>query len=407
MGRFLPYQPDQAYLLPPSVKDELGGDHLCFFIHQAVEHLELGSFEQEYGEEGGALYCPALMLKVWLYGYALGITSARRLEQRIREDLGLRYLAGGARPDNWALSAFRRRHARGLNEVFTQVLEMARQMKLGRLGQVAIDSTRIQAAASRNRLETEERLRQERSRLRRSIRKWQKQCDEDDPNEGAGTRVHLEKLQEQLQAMPRRLEKLRKSGLKKMSRRDEEARFLRERSGFVLGYTAEAAVNEDHLIVGQRVTQNAADNNSLIAMVEEVERQSGAKVEKILADAGFFSLENIAELESRGSDVYLPDSNLARELNTGQRCPRVRLGKIQRRMRQKLRGPTGQAVYRRRKALVEPVWGTLKEQRGMRRFRLRGLKKVSIEFTLAAISFNLTRLLARRQPGPDFLAAIG
>jgi len=389
------------------VKDELGADHLCFFIHQAVEHLELKSFEQEYGEEGGALYCPGLMLKVWLYGYALGITSARRLEQRIREDLGLRYLAGGARPDNWALSAFRRRHARGLNDVFTQVLEMARQMKLGRLGQVAIDSTRIQAAASRNRLETEERLRQERNRLRRSIRKWQKLCDEDDPNEGAGTRLHLEKLQEQLQAMPRRLEKLRKSGMKKMSRTDEDARFLRERSGFALGYTAEAAVNEDHLIVGQRVTQNAADNHSLIPMVEEAERQSRTQAKKILADAGFFSLENIAELERRGLDVYLPDSNLARELNTGQACARIRLSKTQRRMRQKLRSPTGRALYRRRKALVEPVWGTLKEQRGMRRFRLRGLEKVSIEFTLAAISFNLTRLLASRQPGPAFLGRIG
>src|SRR5579871_6709804 len=98
MGRFLPYQPDQAYLVPPSVKDELGEDHLCFFIHQAVEHMDLKSFEQVYGEEGGALYCPALMLKVWLYAYAVGITSARRLEQRIREDLGLRYLAGGAGP---------------------------------------------------------------------------------------------------------------------------------------------------------------------------------------------------------------------------------------------------------------------------------------------------------------------
>jgi transposase len=396
MGRFLAYEPEQAYLLPPSVRDELGEDHLCFFIHEAVEHMELKSFEQAYGEEGGALYCPALMLKVWLYGYALGITSARRLEQRIREDLGLRYLAGGARPDNWALSAFRRRHARGLNDVFTQVLEMARAMKLGRLGQVAIDSTRIPAAASRNRLETEAGLREERAKLRRSIRKWQKQCDEDDPNEGAGMRIRLEGLQEQLQEMPRRLEKLRKSGLKKLSRTDADARFLRERSGFVLGYTAEAAVNEDHLIVGQRVTQNAADNHSLIPMVEEAERQSQSQAEKILADAGFFSLENIAQLESRGLDVYLPDSNLARELNTGQRCPPTRLGSTQRRMRQKLRGPTGQAVYRRRKALVEPVWGTLKEQRGMRRFRLRGLEKVSLEFTLAAISFNLTRLKALR-----------
>jgi transposase len=407
MGRFLPYEPDQAYLVPPSVKDELGEDHLCFFIHRAVEHMDLRSFEQEYSVEGGELYHPALMLKVWLYAYAVGMTSAHRLEQRIREDLGLRYLAGGARPDNWALSAFRRRHARGLNDVFTQVLEMARGMKLGRLGQVAIDATRIQAAASRNRLDTEERLRKERARIRRMIRKWQKLCDEDDPNEGAGTRLHLEKLQEQLQALPRRLEKLRKSGMKKVSRTDEDARFLRERAGFVLGYTAEAAVNEDHLIVGQRVTQNAADNHSLIPLVEEAERQSGRKAEKILADAGFFSLENIEELEARGLEVYVPDSNLARELNTGQRCPRMRLGKTQRRMRQKLRGPTGQAVYRRRKALVEPVWGTLKEQRGMRRFRLRGLQKVKIEFTLAAISFNLTRLLAHRQTGPANVSTIG
>jgi IS5 family transposase len=189
--------------------------------------------------------------------------------------------------------------------------------------------------------------------------------------------------------------------MKKLSRTDGDARFLRERGGFVLGYTAEAAVNEDHLIVGQRVTQSAADNHSLIAMVEEAERHSGVKAEKVLADAGFFSLENIEELESRGLEVYLPDSNLARELNTGQRCPRIRLSQTQQRMRQKLRGPTGQAVYRRRKALVEPVWGTLKEQRGMRRFRLRGLEKVNLEFTLAAISFNLTRLLAHRQTGPQ------
>lgn len=396
MGRFLPYEPEQGYLLPPSVREELGSDHLCFFIHQAVEHMDLRSFEQAYADEGGPLYCPALLLKVWLYAYAVGITSARRLEQRIREDLGLRYLAGGAKPDNWALSAFRRRHGRGLNDVFTQVLEMARKMKLVRLGQVAIDSTRVQAAASRNRLETEERLRQERAKLRRQVRRWQKACDADDPNEGSGTRLRLEKLQEQLAEMPRRLEKLHKSGMKKLSRTDEEARFLRERSGFVLGYTAEMAVNEEHLIVARRVTQNAADNGSLVAMVEEVERQSGVRAETVLADAGFFSIRNIEDLERRGLQVYLPDSNLARELNTGQRCRAGTRSATQRRMRQKLRDPAGRQVYGRRKALVEPVFGTLKEQRGMKRFRLRGLEKVSIEFTLAAIGFNLTRLSARR-----------
>lgn len=396
MGRYLPYAPEQAYLVPPSVREELGQDHLCFFIHEAVEHVDLSSFEQVYGEEGGALYHPSLMLKVWLYAYALGMTSARRLEQRIREDLGLRYLAGGAKPDNWALSAFRRRHARGLNEVFTQVLEMAGKMKLTRLGQVAVDSTRIQAAASRNRLESEERMRQERNKLRRTIRKWQKQCDEEDPNEGAGSEAKVEKLKERMAEMPRRLEKLRKSGLKKMSRTDPEARFLRERGGFVMGYTGEIAVNQEHLIVAQRVTQNATDNASLVPMVEEAERQTGKGAEQVLGDAGFFSLENVEELESRGIDVYLPDSNLARELNTGQRCRRLQLTSTQRRMRQKLRSPTGRAVYGRRKGLVEPVLGTLKEQRGMKRFRLRGLAKVSLEFTLATIAYNLTRLYALR-----------
>lgn len=396
MGRFLSYAPEQAYLVPPSVREELGSDHLCFFIHEAVEHLDLSSFEQVYGEEGGALYHPSLMLKVWLYAYALGITSARRLEQRIREDLGLRYLAGGAKPDNWALSAFRRRHARGLNEVFTQVLEMAGRMQLSRLGQVAVDSSRIQAAASRNRLESEERLRQERSRLRRAIRKWQKQCDQEDPHEGAGSQAIVEKLKERMAEMPRRLEKLHKSGLKKISRTDPDARFLRERGGFVMGYTGEIAVNQDHLIVGQRVTQNITDNGSLLPMVKEAERQTGNRAEQILADAGFFSLDNIHQLEQGGVDVYLPDSNLARELNIGQRCKRLRLTSMQRRMRQKLRSPAGRAVYGRRKGLVEPVLGTLKEQRGMKRFRLRGLAKVSLEFTLATIAYNLTRLYARR-----------
>jgi transposase len=96
MSRFLAYSPDQAYLLPPSVKDELGEDHLSMFLHRVVERLDLRELEQAYSDEGGELYAPALMLKVWLYAYALGMTSARRLEQRIREDLGLRYLAGGS-----------------------------------------------------------------------------------------------------------------------------------------------------------------------------------------------------------------------------------------------------------------------------------------------------------------------
>src|SRR5437899_1048782 len=103
MSRYLPYNPDQGYLVPPRVEEVLDADHLCFFIHRVVERLDLGGFEEAYSAAGGMLYHPSLMLKVWLYAYALGVTSSRRLEQRLREDLAFRYLAGNARPDYWAL----------------------------------------------------------------------------------------------------------------------------------------------------------------------------------------------------------------------------------------------------------------------------------------------------------------
>jgi transposase len=398
MSRFLPYSPDQVYLLPPSVKDELGSDHLCFFVHEVVEWLDLSGFEQEYSEEGGALYAPELMLKVWLYAYALGITSARRLEQRIREDLALRYLAGGAKPDNWALSAFRRRHARALNDAFTQVLELAREWKLGKLGTVAVDSTRIRASASRNRIDTEQSLRNERARLRRQVRQWQQQCNQGDPDEGTGARVSqpaMEQLQERLASIPQRLEKLRKSGVGRLPRTDPEARWLRSREGFVVGYTAEMGVNDEHLITAQRVTQAAADNHSLLPLVDQVKERCGRRPRRVLADAGFYSTANVRALSQAGIDAYVPDSNLAHALNRGER---LRVGEVQQHaeplwaMRRKLQSPAGRKVYQRRQALVEPVFGVLKQQRGMRQFRTRGLAKVGCEFTLACLAYNLTRL---------------
>ena len=123
--KFLTYNPEQAYLLPPSVHEVLGAEHVGFFLHRAVERLEWSVFEQGYVAEGRPAYHPALLLKVWLYAYALGITSARRWEQRVREDLAFRYLAGGALPDFWTLKQFRTRHARARNDRFTPVGELA------------------------------------------------------------------------------------------------------------------------------------------------------------------------------------------------------------------------------------------------------------------------------------------
>src|SRR5882762_5505897 len=148
MAKFLDYNPDQAYLLPPSVRDVLSSGHLCFFVRGLVAKLNLSAFRDEYGTEGGPAYAPEMLVSVWLYAYALGVTSSRRLEQRIREDLAFRYLAGGAQPDYWALNEFRKRHGRAVNDAFTQVVELARRLGLGKLGHVAIDSTRIAANAA-------------------------------------------------------------------------------------------------------------------------------------------------------------------------------------------------------------------------------------------------------------------
>jgi len=395
MGKFLDYNPEQAYLLPPSVHDVLGSGHLCFFLWRVVAKLNLSALRNEYGEEGGPAYAPEMLASVWLYAYALGVTSSRRLEQRIREDLAFRYLAGGAVPDHWTLNAFRRRHAKGLNDLFTQVVELARASGLGRLGHVAIDSTRIAANASRNRLDTEQVLRDARARIRREIRRWQQQCDADDPNEGAGNEVGgevLERLEQQLQEIPERLKRLRKAGLKKLSRSDPDSRFLRERGGFTLGYTATLAVSEDHLIVAQQVGQAATDNDLLVPMLDAVERECGERPRQASADSGFFSLDNLQAMEERNIDGYVPDSNLARWLNRGGRLRQRASDPAHRRMRGKLRDPAGRAIYGRRKAIVEAVNGVLKEQRGMRRFRQRGLQKVAVELALSCTAYNLTRM---------------
>src|SRR5215467_162832 len=164
------------------------------------------------------------MLSVSLYSYALGITSARRVERRLVEDLAFRYLAGGAHVDNWTLSEFRRRHGRGINDAFTQVLEWARQLGWNKLGRAVIDSTRVKAQACRDRVDTEQKLRNERAQLRRQVRRWQKACEGDD-SEPEGMQVAQVEAQEKLAEMPRRLERLRKSGLKRLSRTDEDARF--------------------------------------------------------------------------------------------------------------------------------------------------------------------------------------
>jgi hypothetical protein len=337
------------------------------------------------------------MVKVWLYAYCLQVTSSRRLEQRVKEDLAFRYLAGGAQPDHWTLNDFRTRHGRAINDLFLQVVEVARGLGMGRLGHVAIDSTRVHAHAARRRMESKAELRQRLAQTRRAIRRWQQQCAAADPNEEPGTGVksdYAKQLEEQLAATRQKLQKLRKLGARQLSVTDPDSRFLHQSGGgFVLGYTVDLVVSDDHLIVGQRTTQAVSDSASLLPMVEQVEATCGERPSEASADSAFFSVKNLKELERRGIEGYLPDAHLTGELQH-RRGPLQTPGDspAHRRMRAKLRSPAGQARYRRRQALVEPVFGVLKEQRGMRRLRLRGLRKAGTEVSLYCTAFNLTRM---------------
>src|SRR5206468_9391025 len=183
------------------------------------------------------------------------VRSTRKLEGRIQEDLGFRFLAGGARPDHEALSEFLRRQQAAIEGLFTQVLGWMRKAGMARLGRVAIDSTRIKANASPDRWVKAD---------RQQVRRWRQEMEREDPDQEPGLEVSPEQAERLRQQMESRQEE-GKPG--KQSQTDPDARFLRERGGkFRLGYSGEIAVSEDHFIVAVRVTQNATDNASLLPM---------------------------------------------------------------------------------------------------------------------------------------------
>src|SRR6266481_6180392 len=276
MPNFLPYHPEQAELLPAHVRDVLGADHLCFLLHDVVESWDLQEFVDAYSDAGGqSPYHPRLMVKVWLYAFALNVRTTRKLEQRVREDLGFRFLAGGAAPDHKTLSEFHRRHALAIRRLFTQMLSLLRASGLARVGTVAIDSTRLEAD------------------LERKVAEWQQQLDED-PDRAPGTRVG----HEQMERVREQLQRVRESGETRLSETDPEARFVRAPHGqFQLGYTAEIAVSQDHFIVTERVTQSKADNHALVPLVDAVSEACAEVPGCVLADAGFSSQANLEAME--------------------------------------------------------------------------------------------------------------
>lgn len=426
---FRPYDQDSLLLLPPSLHDWVDPDGLAAFLSDVVDQLDLRVFLAAHEEPRGMPpYHPRMMLKVLLYGYATGVTSSRKLEERLGSDVGFMFLAGLARPDHKTIAEFRRRHLAAFSALFLEVLHLCQRAGLVTLGRIALDGTKLKANASLHRAMSYARMQEREARLAAEVRSILEEAEAIDAAEDARYgEARGDELPAELRRRESRLAKIReaRAALEQEARErsgdpdavptskaqrnftDPESRIMRSKpDGFIYGYNAQAAVDAGHqVIVATTLDASATDTGALPALLDQIEANTGRRPKQVLADAGYASDANLAHLEERGIDAYVA---VRREQHgrTPMPAPRGRIpAGLSRsgRMARKLRTKRGRAIYRRRKAIVEPVFGQIKEARGFRRFRLRGRAKVTAEWHLVCAVHNLGKLFrsgrASSQPG--------
>ena len=456
MGQnFIPDTVDQTLLFPPSLHDWLPEGHLARFLVDVVSTLELSSIYKSYEEKDGrgqAAYAPEMMVRLLLYGYATGVYSSRKIQRRTYEDVAFRYLSGDQHPDHATIAEFRKRHLDALSGLFTQALLLCSEAGLVKLGHVAIDGTKIKANASKHKAMSYPRMNETEARLKQEIDALLAGAAKIDAEEDArlGKERQGDELPEELQRRESRLKKIQeaKAALEKAAREqaeqkrseaeqklaereEEEQRTGRKKSGrkpelpdpeqaspddtaqrnfvdpdsrimpdggnkgsFVQGYNAQIAVDsESQVIVAAEVTQETNDKKQLLPMIAQMVTNLDQKPEKISADTGYFSEANVTDESVKDIDLYVAtgrDKHGSPEAVSSQPLP---LGASpEQTMRSKLRTEAGRGVYKRRKAIVEPVFGQIKEVRGFRRFSLRGKQNVRREWRLVCAVSNLLKL---------------
>ncbi len=420
---YRPYVPEQDLLLPPSLRDWLPEDHLAFFVSDLVDHLDLSAITAVYEDEerGYPPYHPVMLTKVLVYAYCVGIFSSRRIQRRLVEDVAFRVLAAGNAPDFRTIADFRKMHLAALQGFFEQVLHLARDLGTLRVGRVAVDGSKIKANASKHKAMSYGRMQEKRKQLRDEVQALLAQAEVADAAEDAayGADRRGDELPAELQRRESRLQRIREATRALKARAKEEAaakgqpvetakpdpkaqynftdpesRIMKGPDGFVQGYNVQVAVDERQLIVGQGVTQDTNDKKQLMPMITTIEQQSGITPTHVLADAGYCSEENLAAMAETTIDAYIS----TRKQKHGERpgpCPRGPLpttATIIDRMSRKLHTKVGAAIYARRKAMVEPVLGQIKQARGFRQFLLRGVEKVQGEWSLVCTTHNILKL---------------
>ena len=456
MGKsFLPDDVNQSLLFPPSLHDWLPEGHLARFVVDVVSALDLSAIFASYEEKDGrgqSAYAPEMMVRLLLYGYATGVYSSRKIQARTFEDVAFRYLSGDQHPDHATIAEFRKRHLDALSGLFTQALLLCSEAGLVKLGHVAIDGTKIKASASKHKAMSYKRMDETEARLKQEIDALLAVAEKTDAEEDAqhGKDRHGDELPVELQRRESRLQKIaeakaaleqeakekaaqeraeteqklaereeeeRRTGKKKRGRKpeapdpeqakpddtaqrnftDPDSRIMPDganKGSFVQGYNAQIAVDSaSQVIVAAEVTQETNDKMQLIPMIAQMVTNLEQTPEKVSADTGYFSETNVTDESVKDVDLYVATGRDKHSGVVGTTSdPPPPDASPKEAMRHKLRTADGRAVYKMRKAIVEPVFGQIKEQRGFRRFSLRGKQNVRREWRLVCTVSNLLKL---------------
>lgn len=446
---------DQPLLLPPSLQDWLPEGHLARFVADVAEQLDLSPIYATYTRKDGRGqlgYHPVLLTRLLLYGYCHGVTSSRKIERKTHEDVAFRLLAADQHPDHDTIASFRQQHLEALAGLFTQALQMCQKAGLVKLGHVAVDGTKLKANASKHKAMSYGRMEEAEQKLQQQVEELLRQAEETDAAEDAqyGQGRHGDELPEELKRRESRLEKIReaKAALeaeakqkaakrkaeaeaKRAERRRKEAETGRKAGGrapevpdpeqakpdaqaqrnftdadsrimpdgahkgsFVQGYNAQAAVDSQaQVIVAAEVVQATNDKQQLVPIMEQMEANLGQKPAAVSADSGYWSEANVTDEVVQGVELYVATGRQkhGEKIEPVGESLRENVSAEQQ-MAAKLRTGAGQAVYKMRKAIVEPVFGQIKEARGVRRFQLRGLAQVQAEWRLICLTHNLLKL---------------
>jgi transposase len=434
---FIECDRDQELLLPPSLREWLPGDHLAWFVIDAVAELDLGPFYAAYRRDGWgrAAFEPRMMVALLLYAYALGERSARKIERRCREDVAFRVICANRAPDHATIARFRARHERALAETFTQVLGLCARAGLVSVGLVALDGTLVSGNAAKSATRSYASIRDEVEEMlgeaavtdaEEDARFGDARGDElpTELRDPRSRRARLKRCKEQLEREQQAVEQAhadnlawraawerehgRKLGGRKptpldpgaLERRvintsDPDTRPLKRAGGrSVQGYNVQIVASEGQLIVAAAVTQARNDSDRLEPMIGEAKRElERAGVEQpigtVLADGGYWNSSQIAAVRAAGTDVIVPIKDRKR---TKPRKLAPRQGPEAERIEAVLAQPEGQALYRRRQQLVEPIFADTKFNRRADRFLRRGLAACDSEWRLIAATHNLLKL---------------